>query len=189
MKKLLLSLALVPLMAACQKNDNPEHYNVQSIVSFSVQDQNGADLLDPTSTASLDISTLKIKYQDKNNQYVEYHNPMMDWAHGFSVRKSGQNNNFHPAYYGDYYVLHVCIDNYNKIADEQYESTALIEWSPGNIDTLECKIQSGNGWTRITQVTINQAQPWDIAQGQMPDFSKVIDGGKATFTRHITTHK
>lgn len=119
---------------------------------MSVVDKNGADLLDPENSQSIDESKIQLFYPE-NGELKEIYNSQSDYPNGVMIFPVE----------GEKYRIRVFTDN----------PITYIQWNDADTDTLKCEYTKTVNSTICTKVWFNDAPVYDVKDGKERYFQVV----------------
>ncbi|MFN3271840.1 MAG: hypothetical protein ACK40Y_04685 [Cloacibacterium caeni] len=146
MKNLFLTLATT-IFIACNQSDevNPQYYNIEAKVEFSLINLENEDLLNPENPNHLDTSKLKIYYV-KNEQSQEVNNSNSDYPKGFRIYKHEKE-----------YRIAVFLNH----SDAEEKPITYIKWNDEDTDTIKVAYQRSEKGILQNIIWLNGNKVWE----------------------------
>ena len=128
MKNLFLTLVATIIIACSQSEEmEPQYYNIEAAMEFSIVNSENIDLLNPENANHLDTSKFKIFYLN-NGTSQEVNNPNSDYPKGFRIYQHANE-----------YRIRVFLNH----SETEEKPTTYIKWYDNNfdIDTIQVSYQ------------------------------------------------
>jgi hypothetical protein len=146
---LILTLGTFLLMLGCNNpDDNGEDsaYLGDILLSFSVQNSAGDDLLNPVVDGSLNTNSIRY-YEKLDGEYVLFNDSSLAYPDGYVINQHNQLYRFTP-----YYTDH-----------RPYKQELRIDWGNGDSDFIVVNLKDGDGdWRVATEVLFNGDVVWEM---------------------------
>ena len=151
---LLLFIAIIIMSSSCSKNENMVGMDIAGVVSFSIVDKQGSDLLIPNSVNYFETNNTKI-LNIVDGKLKVYSEALFDVPRGFRIHE--------PNEFVKNYIFSLHATQANGYAD--LNSTAYIQWNDTDTDTIQCQFTKEVNSFRCVKVWYNGKEVWDISKG------------------------
>lgn len=135
------------LLASCNESEDTVIVDLYFDVSFKNQD--GEDLLNPSTTNSLTENDIKL-YHLINNESVYYFKSNLDAPKGFKLLKATDNSTYYLRVFPDGQI-------------ENGESILYLEFRGTDLDTIKTYNTSTDSNKICTKIWYNENLVWDVA--------------------------
>lgn len=176
MKKLVFIFsAVMIIMTVCKKEEmmNGGCHNLFYGVSFTVQDRDGNDLLDPDVSGHIETFGTKVDYIDQDGKKIG--NPtIFDYSKRYGT---------HDGYFIEGSILGI---GFGEIY--RNSNTTVVRWVDGTVDTIKCNYGKDGECFILSEIVINDGAVWrlddikDPYLRQFACFKILIDGDQKTFS-------
>ncbi|MBB4037384.1 hypothetical protein GGR21_003301 [Dysgonomonas hofstadii] len=150
MKKYILIFSILAILTACDKNN--EEAIVDFDLFFTIVDQDGNDLLNPSTENSIEVHKIEI-YHLKNGEYIRLYNNTSSGRNAYSLREpeAGEKTG---------YILGIALSVYEEY--EKNKSVTVIKWNENESDTIISTITTHGNITGVYEFTYNNISDEDL---------------------------
>jgi hypothetical protein len=150
MKNLIFILLASTLIISCNSDDNnnDNNYALETAIAFTLTNQIGEDLLDPTNSNAYLSNSIKIYYIKENGDIEEIYNSNLDSPRNFRIISPDNSdlNTYAFELYPNTYVME--------------NATTYIEWNDTETDTIKTNYRYGDNYTICNKIWYNNVNVW-----------------------------
>ena len=166
MKKFLIITAAAFILFGCKKDKEITNgVIIQEVVTFSILNDQGADLLDPKVPGHVDTVKIKV-FHEENGKAIEYFEPRYDhFQKGWEYNKKL-----------DYNIPENRIAILLNSSEPTNRSVTYVQWTENDSDTIEAVFIKPNGALGsilLDKVWVNNELSWERkgSGGDTPNFT------------------
>ena len=156
--KTIISILMLAMLFSCSDNCCDDD-NIDRILTLTVKDNQGNDLLAPQILGTYNTANITIFYLINDEKVsVQRYSGYLDYypnnIYGYEIVEAGNTSGT--------YTMKIFLNN---IYSEEDLYTTYIKWNDIDTDTIDCKIEKQEGSVYCSKVFYNGNNVWEISSG------------------------